>query len=110
MQSLSVGGKIWGVILEVTPKRLVVSLPLGLRGLVAPPDASEVFAALSQASSDEPELRSAVKGPVPRLESLFYPGQFVRCVIKSLDAPTDEKKVEYITCIQTWGARAATYS
>lgn len=95
VQSLTVGGKIWGVVLEVTSKRLVVSLPLGLRGFVAPEDASDVLAALSAASptSHESELRAAFKGPAPSLDSLFYPGQFVRCVVKSLDAPAETTKV-----------------
>jgi hypothetical protein len=35
-QTLAVGMKLWGMVLEVTPKALVVSLPQGLRGSVAP--------------------------------------------------------------------------
>ncbi len=33
-QSLSVGTKLWGVVAEVGPRRLVISLPSGLRGTV----------------------------------------------------------------------------
>lgn len=99
MQSLTVGGKVWGVVLEVTSKRLVVSLPLGLRGLVSPADSSDVLAALTAAAptSHESELRAAIKGPAPTLESLFYPGQFVRCIVKSLESPTEKKQV-LISC------------
>ena len=81
------------MLLEVTPRRLVVSLPLGLRGTVSPADASDVLAALGThtPSAEESELRAAVKGPAPSLESLFYPGQFVRCVVKALDAPAEKK-------------------
>lgn len=35
-QSLAVGMKLWGMVLEVSPRGLVVSLPQGLRGSVAP--------------------------------------------------------------------------
>lgn len=35
LQSLSVGTKLWGAVMEVSPHGLVVSLPHGLRGSVA---------------------------------------------------------------------------
>lgn len=35
LQSLSPGCKLWGAIIEVMPRELVVSLPHGLRGHVA---------------------------------------------------------------------------
>ena len=34
-KNLSVGMKVWGILLEVAPKLLTVSLPHGLRGHVA---------------------------------------------------------------------------
>lgn len=35
--------KLWGAIVEVNPKDLVVSLPGGLRGFVRVEDASDIF-------------------------------------------------------------------
>jgi len=36
LQKLVVGMRLWGMVLEVTPKGVQVSLPDGLRGAVAP--------------------------------------------------------------------------
>lgn len=36
LQNLHVGTRLWGMVLEVTPRGLVVSLPYGMRGTVAP--------------------------------------------------------------------------
>ena len=44
-QSLNVGTKIWGSILEVNDSDLVVSLPSGLRGFVHAKEASDVVGA-----------------------------------------------------------------
>lgn len=43
-QSLVIGMKIWGVIVEINNKDMVISLPGGLRGFVLASEASEVFA------------------------------------------------------------------
>lgn len=46
-QKLVVGMRLWGMVLEVTPKGLQVSLPHGLRGSVAPDEVSRVTRARS---------------------------------------------------------------
>jgi rRNA biogenesis protein RRP5 len=42
--------KLWGMVLEVTPKALVVSLPQGLRGTVAPDEVRRAGAARAPAA------------------------------------------------------------
>ena len=39
-QALTVGSKVWGAVAEITAKELIISLPHGLRGHVAPAEAS----------------------------------------------------------------------
>jgi hypothetical protein len=82
-----VDAKVWGIVQEVTQKRLVVSLPHGLRAFVAPADASDVLRSLltAEPSKEDKRLRSILAGSVPMLTELFYPGQFVRCVVTALD-------------------------
>lgn len=97
VQNLSKGGKVWGAILEVSDKRLTVSLPHGLRGVVAADHASDVIAALTtqEPSRSDRELRAALLGPPPRLSELFYPGQFVQCAVRELQdnkGADDEKE------------------
>ena len=97
VQNLSEGGKVWGAILEVSDKRLTVSLPHGLRGVVATDHASDVIAALTtqDPSRSDRELRAALLGPPPRLSDLFYPGQFVQCAVRELqdNKGADNEKV-----------------
>lgn len=87
LQSLSEGCKVWGAVLDVTAKRLTVSLPHGLRGTVHAKDASDVLAVLMDPapSKSNRQLRAAITGPPPSLSDIFYPGQFVQCVVKGLD-------------------------
>lgn len=66
-KSLSVGSKLWGAVVEVRPRELVVSLPHGLRGHVGYAAASDTLAELS---------RKAAKGTpgaadLPPLTALF---------------------------------------
>ena len=42
-QALTVGSKVWGAVAEVTAKELIISLPHGLRGHVAPAEASPAY-------------------------------------------------------------------
>lgn len=88
VQNLAEGARVWGAVQEVTVKRLVISLPHGLRGFVAPADASDVLRSLAaeQPSKADLRLRALLHGAAPLLVDLFYPGQFVRCMIKSLEA------------------------
>lgn len=87
VQNLSVGARVWGAVQEVTLKRLVISLPHGLRAFVAPEDASDVLHSLTtpEPSKDDKRLRKVVRGAAPTLPDLFYPGQFVRGVISRLE-------------------------
>ncbi|KAG2498018.1 hypothetical protein HYH03_004276 [Edaphochlamys debaryana] len=95
-KNLQAGTRVWGMVLEVTPRGLVVSLPHGLRGHVAPDQASDVLNLLSAAASGGPgakkgaALLAAAGGSVPPLTDLFAVGQFVRCVVRESadgDAP-----------------------
>ena len=88
LQNLTEGGKVWGAVLDVAAKRLTVSLPHGLRGIVNAEDASDVLAALMAPvpSKADRQLRAAITGPPPSLSDIFYPGQIVQCTVKSLEA------------------------
>jgi hypothetical protein len=87
VQNLAVGSKVWGAVQEVTQKRLVVSLPHGLRGFVVPEDASDVLRSLlaPEPTKADKRLKALLHGNVPSLTNMFYPGQFVRCVVSRLD-------------------------
>jgi hypothetical protein len=79
-QSLSVGSKLWGAVVEVRPRELVISLPHGLRGHVGYAAASDTLTELS---------RKAAKGTpgtadLPPLAALFGLGQLVRCTVVEL--------------------------
>jgi rRNA biogenesis protein RRP5 len=87
--------RLWGAVLEVSPRRLVVSLPHGLRGSVRPEEASDALHELlrglkekdssgkSRRRQEEAEalLRSMPGGKVPCLTRLFSVGQYVRCAV-----------------------------
>ena len=51
LQNLSRGCKLWGAVIEVSPRELVVSLPHGLRGHVAYAEASDWLAGQSKAAA-----------------------------------------------------------
>lgn len=91
LQNLTEGGKVWGAVLDVAAKRLTVSLPHGLRGIVNAEDASDVLAALMAPvpSKADRQLRAAIIGPPPSLSDIFYPGQIVQCSVKSLEASNE---------------------
>jgi rRNA biogenesis protein RRP5 len=97
---LSPGMRLWGAVLEVSPRRLVVSLPHGLRGVVRPDEASDALHELlrlkreessgnsskSRRRQEEAEalLRAMPGGKVPCLTRLFSVGQYVRCAVLSV--------------------------
>ncbi|GAB2295441.1 hypothetical protein Dimus_029608 [Dionaea muscipula] len=79
-KNVSPGMKLWGVIVEVNEKDIVVSLPGGLRGLVR---AGEAVDAASVNNSKD------VEGGF--LSSLFHAGQLVSCVV--LHVEEDKKEM-----------------
>lgn len=54
LQNLSVGAKVWGAVLEITSKELIISLPHGLKGHVP---AAEVNFPATAASESSPRCR-----------------------------------------------------
>jgi hypothetical protein len=87
LQNVAVGAKIWGIVLEVTRQRLVISLPHGLRGFVDPVAAGDVMHSLLCDNPTQQQLafRHLHGGPPPSLPDLFHPGQYVCGVITALD-------------------------
>ena len=107
-QSLSKGCKLWGAVIEVSPRELVVSLPHGLRGHVAYAEASDWLhelskkaaaeaAAEAEAEAEAEERGGAAAGgtkrkargaaaALPHLADLFHIGQLVRCTVSALRA------------------------
>ncbi|PRW20900.1 RRP5-like protein [Chlorella sorokiniana] len=102
-KSLSKGCKLWGAVIELTPRELVVSLPHGLRGHVAYAEASDWLAeqskkaekAAAAAAADEDAEGGAAAGrkrkaaaaagiALPPLSDLFHIGQLVRCTVTGL--------------------------
>lgn len=100
LQTLSPGCKLWGAVIEVSPRELVVSLPHGLRGHVAYSEASDWLAeqakkadkAVKAAGGEEASGRkrkagvgtAAGAGALPPLTELFGIGQLVRCTVTAL--------------------------
>jgi hypothetical protein len=82
-----VGAKVWGTLLEVTRQRLVVSLPHGLRGFVAPVAAGDIMHSLlcKDPTPQQTAFRRLYDGPPPSLPDLFHPGQYVSGVITDLE-------------------------
>ncbi|MCO5547404.1 hypothetical protein L7F22_000852 [Adiantum nelumboides] len=81
-KSLSVGMKLWGIVLEVGRRDLVVSLPGGLRGFVKAVDALDFFSQdkdVGSFSSDVEDLQDIY------LKENFSEGQLVSCVVIQLD-------------------------
>ncbi|GBF92560.1 hypothetical protein Rsub_05174 [Raphidocelis subcapitata] len=85
-KTLTVGMRLWGMVLECTPRGLVVSLPQGLRGHVEPDEASDALRQmLDPASKQGAALRKPLPGGrAPSLPDLFSIGQFVRCTVIGL--------------------------
>lgn len=84
--------KVWGIVLEVTPKALTISLPHGLRGRVAAAEASDVLHQLNDPKSKTGAALRAALGdkPVPSLTELFSVGQYVRCSVRGLEGGSAE--------------------
>ena len=102
-KSLRSGVKLLGVVSEVTARGLVMSLPDGLRGTVARAEASDVFrgatrSAGAESADDESESSDDEfegEEETISLESLYEPGQVLRCVVLSLDkGKTGGKRIE----------------
>jgi rRNA biogenesis protein RRP5 len=109
LQTLSVGMKMWGAVLEVTAHDLVISLPHGLRGFVTPKESSDLVAELLEAAGDVSDSDSdsdnedaKVKGKIqakkgvrakdlPALTDLFTIGQRVQCMISSVTGAKKSK-------------------
>ncbi|KAL4852689.1 rRNA biogenesis protein RRP5 [Chlorella vulgaris] len=105
-RNLSRGCKLWGAVIEVTSRELVVSLPHGLRGLVPYAEASDWLheqskkAALADAAADVHAAAEAggkqsgsgkkrkAPGPgaaaLPALIDLFSIGQLVRATVTAV--------------------------
>ncbi|KAJ4823880.1 hypothetical protein Tsubulata_010462 [Turnera subulata] len=73
LKNISPGMKLWGVVVEVNEKDLVVGLPGGLRGLVRAADALDT-ALFDEIAEDENNL-----------PSIFHVGQLVACTVLQLD-------------------------
>ncbi|CAL0321523.1 unnamed protein product [Lupinus luteus] len=79
LKNITPGMKLWGVVVEVNAKDLVVSLPGGLRGLVHASDAVDpIF-------DDKIEVGESF------LSTVFSVGQLVSCVVLKLDNDKKEK-------------------
>ncbi|KAE9590105.1 putative ribosomal protein S1 [Lupinus albus] len=79
LKNITTGMKLWGVVVEVNAKDLVVSLPGGLRGLVHASDAVDpIF-------DDKIEVGESF------LSTVFSVGQLVSCVVLKLDDDKREK-------------------
>ncbi|PKA45582.1 30S ribosomal protein S1, chloroplastic [Apostasia shenzhenica] len=78
LKNIAPGMKIWGVIVEINAKDLVISLPGGPRGFVRAEDACDV------AIDDQNE--------VPDLHKRFNVGQLVSCIVLQLDNDKREAK------------------
>ncbi|KAK9832620.1 hypothetical protein WJX81_004603 [Elliptochloris bilobata] len=103
-KSLGEGARVWGTVAEVGARGLVVSLPHGLRGHVAPAEASDVMAelvakadaaaaaaAVAPAASAAAARRAAAAAAaaVPKLAELFSVGQLVRCTVVGKEGATE---------------------
>lgn len=99
-KSLRPGAKLLGVVSEVTARGIVMSLPDGLRGTVARSEVSEVFAKSKKRTSHDDESDSSGEDfddedDTTSLESLYEPGQVLRCAVLSLDkGKTGGKRIE----------------
>ena len=99
-KSLRPGVKLLGVVSEVTAKGIVMSLPDGLRGTVARSEVSEVFAKQKRSASRADDSESSDEDfddddEMTSLESLYEPGQMLRCAVLSLDkGKTGGKRIE----------------
>ena len=109
-KSLRPGAKILGVVSEVTPRGLVMSLPDGLRGTVARDEVSDAFgrrkssgggeaASDSESESSDDDEHSDEdeddEDDSVSIESLYAPGDVLRCAVLSLEkGKTGGKRIE----------------
>ncbi|KAI5068389.1 hypothetical protein GOP47_0016734 [Adiantum capillus-veneris] len=83
-KSLSLGMKLWGVVLEVGKRDLVVSLPGGLRGFVKAVDALDFLSQDTDVNTFSPSSHDEGLRDV-FLNEHFAEGQLVSCVVIQLD-------------------------
>jgi hypothetical protein len=108
-KTLSVGMKLWGAVAEVSARDLVISLPHGLKGFVAPAEASDALAAqLAELDSDDSDLsddedtpakpgkRKPATSTAASLADTFRVGQLVCCVVTALAKEAGGKKAARI--------------
>uniref|UniRef100_A0A7S0UUT8 S1 motif domain-containing protein n=1 Tax=Polytomella parva TaxID=51329 RepID=A0A7S0UUT8_9CHLO len=94
--SLDVGTRVWGMILEVSPRGVVVSMTNGIRGFVSPIETSDLYAAMinpTPSKLGQSLLAAAGRedGSAPPLTDLFHIGQYVRAVV--IDVTEREREV-----------------
>ncbi|ONK74792.1 uncharacterized protein A4U43_C03F10190 [Asparagus officinalis] len=78
LKNISPNMKLWGVIVEVNQKDLVIGLPGGLRGFVRTEDVSDIV--LDNVDKDTETYI---------LPSIFHVGQLVSCIVLTVD---DDKR------------------
>ena len=89
--ALAPGAKLWGVVTAVTPGRVDVALPVGLRGSAR----GLAAAALPPHASRRGAGVSAAPPPSPPLTDLYTVGQYVRCAVADLaQGGRGERRVE----------------
>ena len=100
-KALRPGAKILGVVSEVTPRGLVMSLPDGLRGTVARGEVSDALGRRSESESESESSDDEYGGEDEdeddsvSIESLYAPGEVLRCAVLSLEkGKTGGKRIE----------------
>ncbi|XP_031485662.1 rRNA biogenesis protein RRP5 [Nymphaea colorata] len=88
------GMKMLGVISEVNPKDLVVSLPGGLRGYVRAEEASDLLAEnkLNEISSNKTARQRKNEASSGTLLSVFIVGQLVPCIVLDVEHHDGKEK------------------
>ncbi|KAL9264679.1 rRNA biogenesis protein RRP5-like protein [Drosera capensis] len=79
MKNVSAGMKLWGIIVEVNEKDIVISLPGGLRGLVRADEAVDAVVDMNDEDAEDGFL-----------SSLFHVGQLVSCIVLQVDEDKTE--------------------
>ena len=100
-KALRPGVKILGVVSEVTARGLVMSLPDGLRGTVARGEVSDALGRRSESESESESSDDEYGGEDEdeddsvSIESLYAPGEVLRCAVLSLEkGKTGGKRIE----------------
>ncbi|GMH36053.1 hypothetical protein BSKO_03921 [Bryopsis sp. KO-2023] len=89
----SIGMKFWGMVVDIGPSHLKISLPNGLEGRVHASEASDVHAEAYQtldAEADEHHRGHRYPSNLPPLAALFFVGQFVRCTVTADWEPIED--------------------